>query len=271
MFKSILLPVGNDEAAETRIESSVILAKKFGAHITGLHVVPTLKSLERLTPYAYYSYDLYTHIWENQKSKAIEQKKHFLDFLKGKVDNFEWCEEEGDFMHYLKKSSRTADLTLFSQGDDTYTDIMGTMARFMMESSLPVLTIPTAGIKDNIGDNILIAWDASAESARAVHDAMPFLRMAKKVTVLSIAENKKHETPTDKICTLLKRNGVNAKAINEDEHYDRASRILQLAREMDVSLIVAGAWGHTRLLEIIFGGVTKTLFTNQEIPVFFSH
>ena len=271
MFKSILLPIGNDEDVNTRIESAIVIAKKFDAHVKGLHVVPTLKSLERLTPYAYYSYDLYTHIWETQKSKAVEQKKNFLDMIKANIKSYEWCEKEGDFMQFLKQYSRTSDLTIFSQVDDTYTDIMGTMARFMMESSLPVVTVPSGGINDNIGDNILIAWDASAESARAVHDAMPFLKVAKKVTVVSISENKKNDTPTDKICEMLKRNGIKAKGINEEEHYDRASRILQLAKELDVSLIVAGAWGHTRLLEIIFGGVTKTLFTNQEISVFFSH
>ena len=271
MFKTILLPIGTDEETETRINSAITLGKIFDSYIKGLHVIPTLKSLEQLTPYAYYSYDLYTHIWEAQKQKAIEKKKSFLDTMKKKYENYEWCEEEGDFMRFFKLKSRCADLTLISQGEDTYSDIMGTMARFIMESSLPVLTVPSSGIDKNIGENILIAWDASAESARAVHDAMPFLKSAKEVTVLSICEDRKNSSPTAEICEMLARSSVNAKGVDEVEHYDRAARILQCAKEWDVNLIVAGAWGQKRLLEVIFGGVTKSLFTNQEIPVFFAH
>tara|TARA_R110002073_G_scaffold217915_1_gene378195 strand:- start:965 stop:1798 length:834 start_codon:yes stop_codon:yes gene_type:complete len=271
MFKTILIPIGSDEAVDTRIDAGVTLGKIFSSHLKALHVIPTLKSLEQLTPYAYYSYDLYTHIWETQKQKAQEQKKKFLGIMKKNYDDYEWREEEGDFMRSLKLVSRSSNLTIISQGEDTYSDVMGSMARFMMESSLPVLAIPTSGLDKNVGENILIAWDASAEAARAVHDAMPFLIRAKEVTVVSITEGRKHQSPTEDICAMLARQGINAKGVIEEEHQDRAARLLHLADEWDVNLIVAGAWGHKRLLEVIFGGVTKTLFTNQEIAVLFAH
>ena len=271
MFRTILIPIGNDEEVETRIKSTVKIAQKFAAHIRALHVVPTLKSLEQLTPYAYYSYDLYTHIWDTQKAKACERKKYFLDYMSKHYEDSEWREEEGDFMRALKLSSRTCDLTVISQGEDTYSDIMGSMARFMMESSLPVLTVPENGLADNVGQNIMIAWDASAEAARAVHDSLPFLQMAREVTVVTIHESRKTANSTEDICAMLGRLGVNAKGVEEPESGDRAEQILDLARKWDVDLIVAGAWGHKRLAEVIFGGVTKTLYTNQEIAVFFAH
>lgn len=271
MYKTILIPIGSDEEVETRIKSAVTIGNKFTAHLKALHVVPTLKSLEHLTPYAYYSYDLYTQIWETQKQKAQEQKKNFLDIMKDNYKDFEWCEGEGDFMSTLKLVSRSSNLTIISQGEDTYSDVMGSMARFMMESSLPVLAVPTSGLSENVGENILVAWDASAEAARAVQDSLPFLLKAKKVTVVSITEDRKFLSPTADICAMLKRLGVKATGVDEEEHHDRAARMLQLAKEWDVDLIVAGAWGHRRLLEIIFGGVTKSLFTNQEIPVLFAH
>ena len=271
MYKTILIPIGNDEAVETRIEGAVTIGKMFSSHLKALHVIPTLKSLEQLTPYAYYSYDLYTHIWETQKQKAQEQKKSFLDIMHNNYEDYEWREEEGDFMRSLKLASRSSNLTIISQGEDTYSDIMGSMARFMMESSLPILAVPTSGLNKNVGENILIAWDASAEAARAVHDAMPFLLRAKEVTVVSITEGRKHLSPTEDICTMLKRQGVNALGLDEEEHQDRAAHLLSIAQDKKVNLIVAGAWGHKRLLEVIFGGVTKSLFTNQEIAVLFSH
>lgn len=271
MFKTILIPIGSDEEVDTRIKAAVTIGNKFSSHITALHVVPTLKSLEQLTPYAYYSYDLYTHIWETQKQKAQEQKNHYLKHMNKHYDDFEWREEEGDFMRSLKLNSRSANLTIISQGEDTYSDVMGSMARFMMESSLPVLAVPASGLDRKVGDNILVAWDASAEAARAVHDAMPFLLTAKDVTVVSITEGRKQHSPTADICAMLARLGVNARGVDEEEHHDRAEKLLELADKWDTDLIVAGAWGHKRLLEVIFGGVTKTLFTNQNIAIFFAH
>lgn len=271
MYKTILIPIGSDEEVDTRINSAITLGEKFHSHIKGLHVVPTLKSLEHMTPYAYYPYDLYTSIWETQKQKAFEQKKSFLDTMKKNYDDFEWCEEEGDFMRSLKLISRSCNLTVISQGEDTYSDVMGSMARFMMESSLPVLAIPSSGLEDNIGERILVAWDASAEAARAVQNAMPFLQEAKEVIVVSISEGRKHHSPTEDICEMLKREGVNATGFDEEEQFDRAARLLEIAKKKDINLIVAGAWGHKRLLEVIFGGVTKSLFTNQQIPILFSH
>lgn len=271
MYKTILIPIGNDEEVETRIKSAITIGKKFNSHIRALHVIPTLKSLEQLTPYAYYSYDLYTNIWEAQKQKASEQKQVFLNLLEGKYDDFEWCGKDGDFMRILKLMSRSCNLTIISQGEDTYSDLMGSMARFMMESSIPVLAVPNKGIDDNTGSNILIAWDNSAESSRAVQNALPILQKANEVTVLSISEERKHKSPTEDICKMLNRIGINAKGVDEEESNNRAERILELSRQWDANLIVAGAWGHKRLLEVIFGGVTKTLYTNQEIPVLFSH
>lgn len=271
MYKSILIPIGNDEEVETRIKSAITIGKKFDAHVRALHVIPTLKSLEQLTPYAYYSYDLYTNIWEAQKQKACEQKKIFRELVNGSFHDFEWCDKEGDFMRTLKLMSRSSNMTIISQGEDTYSDLMGSMARFMMESSTPVLAVPNKGIEKETGSNILIAWDNSAESSRAVQNAIPFLQNAIEVTVLSITEERKHKSPLEDICKMLTRMGVNAKGVDEEESDDRAERILELCDQWDVNLIVAGAWGHKRLLEVIFGGVTKSLYTNQEIPVLFSH
>jgi nucleotide-binding universal stress UspA family protein len=271
MYKTILVPIGNDEQVETRLKASLTIGNKFDAYIKALHVVPTLKSLEQLTPYAYYSYDLYTKIWETQKQKAYEQKQVFNKVLSSYGGNYDWCAKEGDFMRTLKLMSRSCNLSIISQGEDTYTDLMGSMARFMMESSTPVLAVPNKGLNDNIGDNVLIAWDNSAEASRAVNNALPFLIKANEITVLSISEERKHKSPTEDICLMLNRMGINAKGVDEEEHNDRALRILDLADKWNVNLIVAGAWGHKRLLEVIFGGVTKTLYTSQKIPVLFSH
>ncbi|MDG1709256.1 MAG: universal stress protein [Emcibacteraceae bacterium] len=271
MYKTLLVPIGNDEEVETRLKTAITIGRKFQSHINALHVIPTLKSLEHLTPYAYYSYDLYTNIWETQKQKACEQKKAFLSIMKNNYDDYQWCGKEGDFMRTLKLKSRTCNLSIISQGEDTYSDLMGSMARFMMESSTPVLAVPSGYTEKNIGQNILVAWDNSVEASRAVQNALPFLQTAKEVTVLSISEERKHISPTEDICIMLKRMGINAKGVDDEKSNDRAERILKLADRWDTDLIIAGAWGHKRLLELIFGGVTKTLYTNQRIPVLFSH
>ncbi|MDG1437791.1 MAG: universal stress protein [Emcibacteraceae bacterium] len=271
MYKTILVPIGNDEEVETRLKAAISIGEKFDAHINALHVIPTLKSLERQTPYAYYSYELYANIWDIQKQKASEQKNAFLDRMQGNYDKFEWCAKEGDFMRILKLKSRSCNLSIISQGEDTYSDLMGTMAKFLMESSTAVLTVPVGKPIKNIGDNIMIAWDNSVEASHAVQNALPFLQSAKKVTIFSISEERKHISPTADICLMLKRMGIDAQGVDEDESSNRSERILKFAEKTRADLIVAGAWGHKRLLEVIFGGVTKSLYTNQKIPILFSH
>lgn len=147
---------------------------------------------------------------------------------------------------------------------------MNVINDFIIESGLPVIIIPKDGATVDF-NNILVAWDGGKQCAKAVHDALPILQKADKVTVLTIAEDDKNQIPEADICVKLARHGVNAEALTVNDNVPIAIRILETADSLDADLIVSGAWGHRRLREIIFGGVTKKLLSNQKYPIYLSH
>jgi nucleotide-binding universal stress UspA family protein len=84
-------------------------------------------------------------------------------------------------------------------------------------------------------------------------------------------EEKKDEIVTADICANLARHGVNITGMTSELNYDIGAKIMEICLAHNADLIVSGAWTHMRLAELIYGGVTKTLFNNHEIPVLFAH
>ncbi|MCC3859953.1 universal stress protein [Pseudemcibacter aquimaris] len=271
MYKTILLPVEGVEQSAPCEKMALRIGRDFSSHIKGLRIVPTLQSLQAITEHHYLTYDVYEQILENQAEELRRDKEAFIRTLDQVPLEYEWIEEEGDFLSHLKAHARTADLAIVPQGSDELGDVMGDIPSFILDCGIPTLAVPKVAREDTFAENIFIAWNGGKESIRAVHGAMPLLKKAANVTVLSIAEEKKDEIVTADVCKYLAHHDVNVKGMTEGLHYDPGAKLMEICLENNADLIVAGAWAHTRLAELIYGGVTKTLFNNQEIPVLFAH
>jgi nucleotide-binding universal stress UspA family protein len=145
-----------------------------------------------------------------------------------------------------------------------------------MLAGRPTLVVPFTGHFEPIGTGVVIGWDASREAARAVGDAMPLLGRAEKVTVLTIdAEESPFghgEIPGADIALYLARHGVKA----EVEHTVSAgigigNTLLSRAADYQANLLVMGAYGHSRMRELLLGGATRTVLTSMTLPVLMSH
>ena len=271
MYKTILVPVEGLERSSSAQEAALELGRKFSSHIKGLRIVPTIQSLQGIADHHYLSFEIYNQILKNQAEQVKDDKKSFIDTFSGAGLEYEWIEEEGEFLKYIKYHARTADLAIVPEGDDEIGDVMGDIPSFILDSGIPTLAVPKEPREKTFGENIFIAWNGGKESIRAVHAAMPLLQQAESVTVLSICEEKKDEVKTADICKNLARHGVSVSGMTEGLHFDPGAKLLEICMEQHADLIVSGAWAHTRFAELIYGGVTKTLFNNQQIPVFFTH
>ena len=145
-----------------------------------------------------------------------------------------------------------------------------------MTSGRPVLAVPYAGDFPVVGERVLVAWNASREAARAVNDALPLLAQAKMVTVLAVNPRfgiRGHgDVPAADIALHLARHGVKAEAAHTASGDIADSQaLLSYAADISADLIVAGAYGHSRAREVIFGGMTRTLLREMTVPVLFSH
>jgi nucleotide-binding universal stress UspA family protein len=151
----------------------------------------------------------------------------------------------------------------------------GVLDRALLESGAPMLILPPDWTPGPVGQNIVIAWNAGREALRAVHDAMPLLERAKKVTVFAFSSRPSAlRKSAEMLVDHLTVHGVKTEHISDWTNTGDLTAVEALFASLDTQdadLIVAGAFGHSRLFEGLFGGVSMDLMHQQSLPVLMSH
>jgi nucleotide-binding universal stress UspA family protein len=175
-------------------------------------------------------------------------------------------------------SARHADMTIMPQAtaDPKFNYMRELLERVLFESGRPVLVAPTSYDKPFRFKKVVIAWKPTREATRAVGDAADVFASAELVTVVTVdakpSSTGSGEAPGQDIATHLARRGVKVDVRNVDGMGRRdADSILDVAHAIDADLIVLGAFGHSRLRETVFGGVTKHLLQSSDVPLLMSH
>jgi len=178
--------------------------------------------------------------------------------------------------HALLRYAHQADLIIAPQSDPETRNLIlpGIPEDVLVGAGVPVLLMPAGWRPRPVGDSIFIAWKASREATRAVHDAMPLLVKAKKVTVFTFdPESDIYGAEPDLLIEYLKAHGVSARPLrwpNTGELSAVDAMFASLDSE-EADLIVAGAYGHSRWIEGLFGGASRDLVRQHLLPVFMSH
>jgi nucleotide-binding universal stress UspA family protein len=276
-LKDILVHVGISRHRGQSIDVAIRLAQTFDGHLSALYTMPNV-----YIP-SYVDGQLTTEIIAAQREDFAEQRgkvrRDFEERARKHGVKAEWREAEGEAPATAALHARHADLTVVGQLDPDESLPAAELAlpeRVLLESGRPVLMVPYAGEFVAIGQRVLVAWNASTQAARAVNDALPLLKRAKSVTILSVNPrhgNKGHgEIPGADIALHLARHGVKAEAthIHADD-IAIGDMILSRAADCGADLIVMGAYGHARLREIVLGGATRNLLEHMTAPVLMSH
>jgi nucleotide-binding universal stress UspA family protein len=274
-LKDLLVHVDRDPAWASRVAVAVGLAASHDAHLTGLHVMawPTLPgALEAGLPPSFY---------DNQRAAlaegAREAEAGFLAQVRGAGVRAEWRAVEGPLIPTAQLHARYADLTVVGQGIDL--DLAPGELAFLPEelalgTGRPVLVVPRYGTFEAVGSRVLVAWNGSREATRAVHDALPLLERAVKVTVLSIDPEgpERARDPGADLALHLARHGITAEAAStRTQDVPAGDVLLSRAFDLGADLIVMGAYGHSRMREMVLGGVTRHLLQHMTVPVLLSH
>jgi nucleotide-binding universal stress UspA family protein len=274
-LKNILVVVDNTKAAANRVEYAAALADKHDAHVTGLYV----KSPPSIPAYveAAFPPDVRKLQFRMLEDMAAKAKTLFSDAMTraGHEDRSEWRVAHGDAEKAAEILVRYADLVIAGQIDPEEDDRMGAVdpRHLIMGCGRPVLLVPYAYRHARTDERVLVAWDGSRESARAVADAMPLLEKAGHVTVLAINPGPElGEEPCADISLHLARHDVRAEAAHIFvEDIDPSDALLSRAADLSADLIVMGAYGRHRLRDVIMGGVTAHMLRHMTVPVLMSH
>jgi nucleotide-binding universal stress UspA family protein len=176
----------------------------------------------------------------------------------------------------VMERGRAADLVIVGQTDpdrDLYPE-RDFPEHLALAIGRPVLVIPYAGRYPVIGRNVVIAWKAERAAVRAVFDALPLLQGAQNVHILEI-DRREDERTLDSgvvIAASLARHAVKATVrTSVAPDISIGDAILSRLADLDADLLVMGAYGHARMRELVFGGVTRHIAGHMTVPTLFSH
>lgn len=171
--------------------------------------------------------------------------------------------------------ARYADLAVLAQPSPEESDVAtdyDSPAAIVMGLGRPVLMVPYAGTFADTGKRILAAWSGTRESARAFADALPFLTGASDVTVLTVNPEGETQRMEADVKRWLTQHGVKGQTrVARTKEIEVADVLLSAAADMSADLIVMGAYGRSRLRELILGGATHSIFRHMTAPVLMSH
>lgn len=174
--------------------------------------------------------------------------------------------------------AHTADLVISSQQDPAWglSWMLEAPERLVLESGRPVLLVPSTWQRGTVGKRVLAAWDGRREATRAIFDALPLLKAAESVFVMRVNPQSEGsaaaELPDIDICTALARHGIKCEAIESSgPSHDAGKTLLSAAEMRGADLLVMGCYGHSRMREMVIGGVTRHVLRHMTIPVLMSH
>ena len=279
-YKDLLVFLDAGAPARGRIDVAAALAERFAAHLAGLYPLPIPQRPRELGYFDPAMLDpFFAEARERARDAADEVRERFEHITKLRGVTAEWRlipegPEADPAVH-----ARYVDLTILGQLDPDRGEaeiIDRRPEQVALASGHPVLVVPYAGPFENVGRRVVVGWSATREAARAVNDAMPLLMAADVVNVLTIDA---HEAPRGHgalpgadISLHLARHGVKA-TIEQTVSGDLSvgDTLLSRAADLGADLLVMGAYGHSRLRELLLGGATRTLLRSMTLPVLMSH
>lgn len=258
---SVLLNVAPDDGNESRIQAALALVKVHGGHITCVQtvsVVPPPADPGASTSEA-------EGLLEMEQA-AREFQKTVEAGLAGQGADWSWLRFYGDPATILVERSRFADVVVMS-ADDSFPPI----ASVALHTRTPVLAVRQRDPHFIPERPALVAWNGSVPAANAVHGAMPMFHAMQPVHVLSIDEDGR-DLPASLIQEYLVEHQVDSEVHwRASEGEPVSDTILKFADEMGTGMIVAGAFGHNRLREMLFGSATRELLEKSSRPLLLSH
>ena len=274
MYRDLLVHVDGSSAGRRRVQFAVTLARRMGARLSGIHVTPPPDVPLKFKPshIASAAAEIALKLGTDARAAATLFTKETRQQLEGAC----WFEAAGNVAEGISEKARYADLVIVGQYEwQAPLEIhpLPVAHSLALQCGRPVLVVP-AEMHSNAIDRVAIAWDGSREAVRAVHDALPVLRLSRSVDIVEVvspsAEN--YGVDAKRLAEHLANHGVEVvtevlRGTTLEEH-QALRKLVELGH---YDLLVMGSYSKPRWVELLFGGASWSILTSSMIPVLVSH
>ena len=259
-MRSIFCPIEKSDTLDDRLETALALARHGDGHVT-LQIATPFSQLATWEPFGGAA------ISAAAISEARENDRVFAAQIDARLASqdvpFDITIVDEDRLEAAAAAARFADILVASLADPALEEIG-------LGSRSPVLAVPRGLPLLTFDQPVLIAWDGGHEAANALRAAVPLLSSASAVHIVTVCE-KDRAFPAIDAARYLSRHGIHAELHERERNGSIAFTIEECAREVGAGMIVMGLFGHSRLRELLIGGVSREMLDRSQIALFLAH
>ena len=282
-MKTILVPTEQTTAMELALNCALLLAEKFAGRVEGFALRPAVAEMVAMDPDAGMTM---VAVKENDADMVRQAEDLFRAFMQRRgvpqhsmetgpspaTVTWAWNADAPSGHDFVGSYGRVFDIIALARpGEEWQSPAMVTLESALFESGRPVLIAPPNSPR-SLATNIMIAWNRSTEQARTTAFAMPLLKRAERVTILTVESATVAGPSGEELARSLAAHGIAAATMTlPSSKANAGDTILKKAAELGCDLIVKGAYTQSRLRQMIFGGTTRHILTNANLPVLMAH
>lgn len=273
-YASLMVPLALGQSNARLLHITSDLAQRFDASVTGIVACQPMPMVygDGFVPAALFEQD--SELIEKQMKEA---EAEFRSLLQARAERLAWRHSvtPGSLSDYIAGEARHADLIITGVASKDLFDTSRSVntGDLIMQAGRPVLVVPGTTGQLKL-ERMVVGWRDSRETRRAIADALPLLKQATHVSVAEIAAE--NDMPAARahvadVAAWLQGHGIVAQAVASPSSGDDAASLYTIAQDLGADIIVAGAYGHSRLREWALGGVTRDFLLRADCCSLLSH
>jgi len=271
-MKSVLLHIHDDQGAESRFQAACDLARGCKAHIQCVQV----RSAPDLVAADMYGGGAFAPVITEELREIDDRLRvQVEDRLRREGVSWDWRQVDGETVGALLRAAKLSDIivaTLPEGPRKDFKDPLPIVSDLALGGRTPVLAMPQSAKCFKMPGRALVAWDGSHEAASAIKAAIPLLQRTQDVHVVTVEETDKREFPSTEVPEYLSRHAIPAQMHSWSRDGEAVeTALLGAISALAADWVVMGAFGHSRLRELVFGGVTRRMLRDARIPLLLAH
>lgn len=267
-MKNILLLVHDDPGQEARFQAALDLARALEGHLLCLDVTQM-----PVIPGEFYAASAEAALLADERERESANRKRLEARLAREDVPWTWTDVTASIAFALTDAARMADIVVVNrQLDSSSVPDMRTIAsQVVIGSDTAVVAVPEDGLGFDAGGLALVAWDGSGEAMKALQAGTALLRLASNVIILEIRDGSV-EIPAEEAAAYLSRHDIHPRIVRRPKDIlPVADTILAEAKGRAAAYVLMGGFGHSRIAETLFGGVSRTMLSESPIPTVMAH